>query len=146
MDINILPNKQKVILDKSYIDRYFLEYEYKRVYIDFDDTLVFNRETYNTEAMRFLYQCLNKKIELILITKHAYDIYETARNIKLGLNIFNKIIEVPNNEPKYKYIDNTVPSIFIDNAFAERMAVKKELGIPTFDVTNFECLIDWRMI
>ena len=43
-------------------------------------------------------------------------------------------------------IDNTVPSIFIDNAFAERMAVKKELGIPTFDVTNFECLIDWRMI
>ena len=146
MDINILPNKQKVILDKSYIDRYFLEYEYKRVYIDFDDTLVFNRETYNTEAMRFLYQCLNKKIELILITKHAYDIYETARNIKLGLNIFNKIIEVPNNVPKYKYIDNTVPSIFIDNAFAERMAVKKELGIPTFDVTNFECLIDWRMI
>lgn len=146
MDIEILPNQQRVILDKSYIDRYFLEYEYKRVYIDFDDTLVFNREYYNTEAMRFLYQCINKNIEIILITKHAYDLCETAKQIKLDLNLFDKIIEVPLEEAKHKYMTMDVPAIFIDNSFAERMSVKKNLKIPTFDITNIECLIDWRMI
>lgn len=145
MDVSILPNKQRVVLDKSYIDRYELQYDYERVYIDFDDTLVFDRKIYNTEAMRFVYQCLNKGIEIILITKHAYDLRETAKKIRLDLNIFDTVIEVPLEEPKYKYMDNNKPSIFIDNAFAERIMVKKVFGIPTFDITNIECLIDWRM-
>lgn len=142
-EIEIIPNPCNIILDKGYIDRYKFLYDYQRVYIDFDDTLVFQRSMYNTEAMRFLYQCLNGKKEIILITKHAYDLRETAKNIKLDLNLFDKIIEVPVGEPKYKYMESDVPAIFIDNAFAERKLVKTELHIPTFDVTNIECLIDY---
>lgn len=145
MDIEIIPNKQKVILDKSYIDRYKLEYEYKRVYIDFDDTLVFDRKKYNTDAMKFIYQCINKNIEVFLITKHAYDLKKTAKSIRLDLKLFDDVIEVPIEESKYKYIDRKVPSIFIDNAFDERQSVKQNIGIPTFDISNIECLIDWRM-
>lgn len=144
MDVNILPNTCGIVLDKSYIDRYQIEYDYQRVYIDFDDTLVFDRKRYNTEAMRFLFQCLNHGKELVLVTKHAYDIRETAKNIRFDLGIFDQIIEVPLEKPKYLYMDNQVPSIFVDNAFAERMAVKEHLHMPTFDVTNIEALIDWR--
>ena len=83
MEIDISPNTYRITLDKSYIDRYKIDYLYQRVYLDFDDTLVFHREKYNTEAMRFVYQCLNKGIKIILITKHAYDIHETMKKIKL---------------------------------------------------------------
>lgn len=130
-------------MDKSYIDRYKIDYPYQRVYLDFDDTLVFHREKYNTEAMRFVYQCLNKGIKIVLITKHVYDIHETMKKIRLSEEIFDGVIEVPLNEDKCDYMDNCIPSIFIDNAYAERKKVKENLGIPTFDVSNIECLIDW---
>lgn len=143
MDVDISPNTCRISLDKSYIDRYKIYYPYQKVYIDFDDTLVFQRKTYNTEAMRFVYQCLNKGIKIVLITKHAYDIYETMKKIRLSERIFDEIIEVPLEKDKCDYMDNSVPSIFIDNAYTERKKVKEKLGIPTFDVSNIECLIDW---
>lgn len=143
-DVEIRPNHYRIILDKCYIDRYRIDYDYKRVYFDFDDTLVFNREKYNTLAMRFLYQCLNKHKQLILITKHIYDIRETMDRLRLAQNLFDHIMEVPADKPKYLYMDNSVPSIFIDNAFGERALVKEKLGMPAFDTSNIECLIDWR--
>jgi len=143
-DIDICPNDYKITLDKSYIDRYRIDYEYKRVYIDFDDTLVFERKRYNTEAMRFLYQCINQGVKIVLITKHAFDIQETMRNIRFSEELFDNIIEVPLDEPKYKFMDCSIPSIFIDNAFEERKLVKSNLNMPAFDVCNIECLIDWR--
>ena len=143
MEVDFTPNKYKISLDKTYIDRYKIDYPYGRVYLDFDDTLVFGRSKYNTEAMRFVYQCLNKGISIVLITKHEYDIHETMKKIRLSENIFDEIVEVPLDRKKYEFMDVTIPSIFIDNAYAERKAVKEHLGIPTFDVSNFDCLIDW---
>lgn len=143
MDIDISPNAYRISLDKSYIDRYKIDYPYQRVYLDFDDTLVFHREKYNTEAMRFVYQCLNKGIQIILITKHAYDIHDTMKKIRLSENIFDEIIVVPLEKDKCDYMDNSIQSIFIDNAYTERKRVKEKLGMPTFDVSNIECLIDW---
>ena len=68
---------------------------------------------------------------------------DSTKNIKLDLEIFDEIIEVPLYEMKYQYMDNDIPSIFIDNAFAERIKVKEHLKMPTFDVMNIEALIDW---
>lgn len=144
MDIEIAPNQYHILSDKTYIDRYRIDYHYERVYIDFDDTLVFDRKTYNTEAMKFLYQCLNKGKRIVLITKHESNIRETMQQIRLNGNLFDEIIEVPGNEPKSSYVDNEIPSVFIDNAYAERREVKKRWGMPTFDVSNIEALIDWR--
>lgn len=143
MEVDISPNTCGISLDKSYIDRYKINYPYQRVYLDFDDTLVFHRKKYNTEAMRFVYQCLNKGVKVILITKHAHDIHETMKNIRLSEAIFDEIIEVPVDEYKCDYMANDIPSIFIDNAYTERKKVKDRWGMPTFDVSNFECLIDW---
>lgn len=144
IDVSIIPNNYNIISDKTYIDRYKIDYKYERVYIDFDDTIVFNKTRYNTEIVRFLYQCLNNKIDIILITKHAYNIHETLDSILLDKRIFNKIIAVPENEFKCKYINNEKKSIFIDNSFVERKAVKENFDMPTFDTCNIECLIDWN--
>lgn len=143
MEIHITPNKYKIQSDKTYIDRYKINYKYQRVYIDFDDTLVFHREKFNTEAMRFIYQCLNKRVEIVLLTKHNFDIYETMKKIHLNEELFTSIIRVPQDKMKYEYVNNEKASIFIDNSYAERAAIKAHTDIPTFDVSNFECLIDW---
>lgn len=142
-EIEISPNQYGIISDKCYIDRYKIDIDYKRVYIDFDDTLVFERKRYNTQAMKFLYQCINQEKKIVLITKHAYDIKDTMKRLRMNRDLFDEVIEVPFDEPKYKYMDNEISSIFIDNAFQERIEVKENLGIPAFDVTNIEALIDW---
>ena len=146
VDVSVSPNNYHIIADKSYIDRYLLDYEYERVYIDFDDTIVFERERYNIDVIRFIYQCLNMKKQIYLITKHEFDIFETMKKVRLNKEIFDEIVIVPKDRFKWEYMEKGIPAIFIDNAYNERMLVKRELGIPTFDVTNVECLIDWRNI
>lgn len=143
MEVDILPNTYTVTSDKTYIDRYKIDYNYQRVYIDFDDTIAFNREKLNTLAMMFLYQCKNEKKDLVLITKHEYDIYETLTKLNIDKDLFSSILRIPINEYKYLYINNDVPSIFIDNAFIERKFVKNHTNIPTLDVSNISVLIDW---
>ena len=144
IDIEITPNKYNVTADKSYIDRYKINIFYERVYIDFDDTLVFGKKIYNSQMMMFVYQCINKGVELVLITKHENNIKNTMKNIKLNADLFSEIIEVPVDEYKYIYMNNNKPSIFIDNSYTERKLVKKYLNMPAFDVSNIDCLIDWR--
>ena len=47
-------------------------------------------------------------------------------------------------DEKYKFIKEREKVIFVDNAYGERLAVKRELNIPVFDVDALPTLIDWR--
>jgi predicted ATP-grasp superfamily ATP-dependent carboligase len=143
-DIDILPNNYNIEVDRSLINRYKLDIEYERVYIDFDDTLMLDEKYYNQYMFMFLYQCVNNNKQIILITKHRDNIYETLKNLKISNKLFDEIIEVDPCDFKYKYMSNVKKSIFIDNSFAERKVVRERLSIPSFDVSNIECLIDWR--
>lgn len=141
--IDIQPNKYNFVLDRCLINRYQLELEYKVAYIDLDDTLIINNQV-NSYLMMFLYQCQNNGIELILLSKHTKDIYETLNNFKIPFSLFSQIIQIKSHEKKYKYIKNDVSSILIDNSFAERQQMRAFLNIPSFDVNAIEALIDWR--
>ncbi len=143
-DIDISPNNYNIEVDRTLINRYKLDIEYERVYIDFDDTLMFNEKYYNQYMFMFLYQCINNNKQIILITKHEDNIHETLKNLKIPDKLFDEIIEVGPCDFKYKYMNNIKKSIFIDNSFAERKIVREKLNIPSFDVSNIECLIDWR--
>lgn len=143
MEVSFTPNSYRIVSDKTYFDRYKVDIAYERVYIDFDDTIVFNRKQYNTFVMMFIYQCLNNKIDLYLITKHEYNLDETMQKIKLNKGIFAGIINVPVDRWKYEFMDDSIESIFIDNCYQERKKVKEHLGFNTFDVCNIECLIEW---
>ena len=81
LDINILFNDYKLTLNRRLKNSYKLEYEYDKVYIDFDDTIIVNNKV-NTLAMTFLYQCVNKNKQIYLITKHATDIKEDLKRYK----------------------------------------------------------------
>lgn len=144
LDIEISPNNYSIELDRSFINRYRLDLEYERIYVDFDDTLILRNQYCNEYLIMFLYQCLNKNKEIILITKHTNNVYDTLQTYKISPLIFTDIIHLKESEKKYNFIRIDKKCIFIDNSFAERKEVKNKLHIPTFDINNIECLLDWR--
>lgn len=142
-EIETFTNFYNVEMDRTLIGRYFIDYEYERVYLDFDDTITLNDQI-NLNTIRFIYQCKNKKKEIVLLTKHTLDLNETLMKFSISKSLFSKIIILNNNEDKINYIDPK-SAIFIDNAFKERNSVFKKYGIPVFDVDGIEFLLDWRI-
>src|SRR5699024_1316903 len=125
------------------INRFSLQIEYDRVYIDFDDTITLKKKV-NPIMMMFLYQCLNKDRKIILITKHSNHIIETLDKLKINNDIFYQIIHITKSDEKYYYLKDIKSSIFIDDSYVERKRVKEICQIPVFDIDTIECLIDWR--
>lgn len=144
IDVNIIYNKNKLTIDRALTNRFNLDLDYKRVYVDFDDTLIVGGKI-NTYLMMFLYQCVNENIEIILVTKHINDIQTTLKTNKIDINLFDEIITLSKSDEKYNYIKNDVSSIFIDDSFSERMKIYNTLNIPVFDLDAVESLIDWKM-
>lgn len=149
MRVSVTKNEYKVTTDKSFVDRYILDYEYHRIYIDYDDTITSkNGNAVNPFVMAYLYQCKNEGKEIILLTRHTVSeeslLSEDMERLGLSSSLFDKIIELTWTDEKTSFMDNQKPSVFIDNSFAERKKVFDKLSIPVFDVTHVACLFDWR--
>lgn len=136
---SVLNNNLNIELDRALTNIYKLDLNYNKVYIDYDDTIIINNKI-NTQIIKFLYQCLNDNCDIILLTKHDGDIYESLKKFKLA-NIFNKIIHLEKLCNKYEYIEKE-NAIFIDDSYIERELVKKHLNIPVFSPQELECLIE----
>ena len=142
-DVKIFTNKVNIEVDRALTNRYLIDLNYDNIYIDFDDTII-NKNVVNSYVMMFLYQSLNKNKKIFLITKHIRDVKKTLELYKISSGIFNEIIQVNNNDEKYRYLNKTKNSIFIDDSFQERYKINKELNIPCYSVDMIESLIDWR--
>ncbi|MBN2980609.1 hypothetical protein [Cohnella algarum] len=122
--------------------RYQLDYEYDDVYMDLDETILIRGQV-NPIMMAFLFQCRNKGKRVHLITKHRYNLKETLE--KYGISaLFETIIWLKQSDEKCRHMKKK-RAIFIDDAYSERKKVSLELGIPTFEVSAVESLIDWRL-
>lgn len=142
-DIDVFKNSYNIKLDRSFISRYKIDYDYKTVYFDFDDTLVIEGKVH-LPAIWFLYQCKNLGKKVILLTKHEKEIYKSLENYCIDKNLFSEIIHIAPDDNKADYI-NPQGSVFIDNAYKERYNVHKKHNIPVFDVDGIEVLMDWRI-
>jgi len=140
--LSILRNSETVKIDRALTNRYHHTFSFDTVYVDLDDTLLFCGKI-NLELIRFLYQCINNNIKLVLLTKHQDEPSFTLEKCRLS-TLFDEIIHLQKNQPKSAYI-TTQNSIFIDDSFSERQNVSLEHGIPTFDSSMIELLIDERM-
>ncbi len=141
-DIEVHPNSYRVVVDRTLISRYKIDYEYDTVYFDFDDTLIINNKV-NLKAIWFLYQCKNIGKKVILITKHQNELVQTMKTFAITENLFNEIIHLKPHEIKADFVKNN-KAIFIDNAFQERNMIMKVHNIPVFDVDGIDVLMDWR--
>lgn len=138
--VNIICNDLDLKLDRSIETLYDVSYEYKTIFLDYDDTLIVNEQV-NTTIMQLIYQALNNNIKIVLLTKHEGDLKESLSKYRISENLFDEILIVKPDTKKSDYIacENAV---FIDNYFPERLDVFNKCGIPVFDVDAVECLIE----
>lgn len=139
VEVEVLQNSFYLELEKSFVSKYRIEYDYKKVYIDLDDTIIIKNKL-NLDAIKFIYQCLNNQCKVILITRHRKDVYQTLESFKIE-RLFDEIIWITDDTPKSKYIDPN-KSIFIDDSFKERKDVKEKLNVPVFAVDAIESLLN----
>ncbi len=137
--VSILCNDYELQLDRCLHNRFKANFSFNRVYIDFDETIVVGDYVHD-RVMAFLYQCRNRKIVTVLLTKHRHDVEATLDRCGIARTLFTEIIHLSDNQEKWSYIDPK-DSIFIDNHWFDRRDVKEKLGIPVFDVDAVECLL-----
>jgi len=138
-EVSIDENDYNIEIDRALDNKYKHDIVYSHVYIDFDDLVIFEGEV-NPSVMAFVFQCINKKIKLHLITKHKYELTESLKKYRLS-EIFDELIWINEDDEKPSLIKEK-DAIFIDDSFAERMKVHKVCGIPVFDLHMIEALME----
>lgn len=134
----VIKNNYTLELDRALYNKFKIDIDYKKVYIDFDDTVIINNKI-NIQLISFIYQCINDNIPVVLITKHDGDIKKKLVEKKL-YNLFDEIIHLSIDDEKYKYIQEE-QSIFIDDSYGERLSIHRNTGINVFDTHMIECLL-----
>jgi carbamoyl-phosphate synthase large subunit len=142
MPVEVAPLNIDVEIDRALVNRYRSSLRYKTVYVDLDDTLILNGAV-NIKLVSFLYQCLNKGCRTVLVTRHDLDVDQTLTKYRLR-QIFDQVIYVPQPKSKAESVTEQ-EAIFIDDSFSERKAVTETRGIPAFDCSMLELLIDERL-
>ena len=133
---------EQVEVDRALSNKYCLNLQYDYVYIDFDDTITYH-DGINVQVISFLYQCLNEKKKVILLTRHAKELEDSFKYYHIDKGLFYDIIHLKEDELKSKYI-SCKNSIFIDDSFRERFDVSAKCEIPVFDIDAIEALLNWR--
>jgi len=141
-DVTIDQQFDHVEVDRALYNCFHLDISFSEIYLDFDDTIIINGSV-NSNLMRFLYQCFNKKIPIILLTKHDGDIYKDLDSYRIPQNLFDKIIHLPNTDKKYTYIQPKPNALFLDDSFAERHQMRTAHEIYALGVDAIDCLIDY---
>jgi carbamoyl-phosphate synthase large subunit len=142
LPLRIMTNLIDVTMDRALTNRYHHSLLYETVYVDLDDTLIL-RGKVNLRLVRFLYQCINDRKKLVLLTRHTADVEQTLRSYRLG-EVFDEVVCVPARPAcKSQFITGN-SAILVDDSFSERHAVMTKLGIPTFDCSMLEMLLDDR--
>lgn len=141
--VSVTPNEYEIAVDRALFSRYRVGITYDIVYVDLDDTLIVRNQV-NTMLVKFLYQCVNQNKKLILLTKHARNVAETLAAHKISEHLFDEIIHIGQEDSKWEHIHEN--AVFIDDSFAERKSVKEHCGIPVFDCSEIEALLDWKEV
>ncbi len=138
LPLQLMINPLPVELDRSLQNQYRLGLSYAALYIDLDDTILV-RGKVNLDAMRLVYSCINRKIPVVLITRHDGNLTATLAQHRLT-SLFDEVIHLERKQRKSEHVRHA-DAIFLDDSFAERQDVHQHLGIPTFDCSMIDALI-----
>lgn len=133
----IRTNEFSIEMDRALTSRYKHNIYFSVLYVDLDDTLILNGVV-NIEVIKLIFQSINSKKKVKLITRHKSDLSHTLNKYRLN-GLFDDIIYVPINQKKSTYIKER-NAILVDDSFSERQEVGELLGIPTFDCSMIEVL------
>ena len=137
---SVMPNDYPIELDRAFENKYKIDLDYDAVYVDYDDTLILEKKNVNLQLVKFLYQCVNQKKKIYLITKHIGDLKTEMKEFRIS-GLFDEVIHISREEKKIDYITDA-NAIFIDDSYNERRMIKEKYDIPVFDTHMIECLME----
>ena len=139
-DVELTFNNIEIEADKQFFGKYKLGIEYNSVFIDFE-TCFEIMDNIDAFFMMYLYQCLNKNIEIDLITQNKEKMEKYLIKNKIDRNIFKNIFEISREKIKDVL---TEKSIFLSNDDNLKNILRKEINEYCFSNNIIEALIDWR--
>lgn len=139
MPLGLLTYDGPVEIDRALANRYRHTLSYSVAYIDLDDTLILRGEV-NLMVLALIFQCLNRRISVKLITRHRFDVQATLMQYRLA-GVFDEVIHIVDGRPKSAFIKEA-DAILVDDSFAERRDVSEQCKIPTFDCSMIEMLLE----
>jgi hypothetical protein len=137
--VDIILSDFSLEMDRALTNRFITNLSYEHVYIDLDDTIILNGNI-NTQLIAFLYQCINRKIKVHLVTRYSGNLSQILQEYRIS-QLFDSCFQLTEREKKSSCIRFS-NSIFIDDSFKERKEVFENLGIPVFDCDSVELLIN----
>lgn len=137
--VSVFKNDYNVVLDRALANRYKTNIQFKSVYCDYDDCLILDKNTINTELIKFLYKCINEKKKIILLSKHDGDLMQELKDFRLD-HLFDEVLHIDKQADKADYI-NPKGALFIDDSNAERWNIKNRLNIPVFSPDMIDVLL-----
>jgi carbamoyl-phosphate synthase large subunit len=141
-DVQVMPHALRYSLDRSLRNRYLVDVTYDTVYVDLDDTILVHGAL-NLRMISYLYQCVNTGRRLVLVSKHTVaDRDGLLARWRLD-TLFDDVIWLDESQSKADVI-RPAGAIFIDDSFSQRREVAQRHGIPTFDPSMIEMLLDDR--
>jgi len=139
IDVNIRPLVSGVTLDRAQVPLYRHTLFFEAVYVDLDDALII-RGRLNTLLLRVLYQCVNKCIPVILVTRHQHDLMHTLRKHRVD-RLFDRIVHLQDGESKTAAITHEA-AIVIDDSYRELRDVETRKGIIGIHPSAVELLLE----
>lgn len=140
-DIDMPEQLTGVSVDRALHNVFKLDIEYDEVYMDFDDTVIVH-DRVNHTVIRFIYQCVENKIPVILLTRHETDIIADLKARRIAPELFDRIVCLPRSERKIDHVKPSEKALFVDDSFAERKSMHDAYGIITLGVDAVEALLD----
>lgn len=142
-DVGVEQQLSTVTVDRALCNVFNLNIDYDELYLDFDDTLIVHDKV-NLNALKLVYQCVQKGIKVILLTRHETDVREDMKVYRIFPELFDEIVCIPRSEKKIDHVSPSKKAIFIDDSFAERKFMSDKFGILSFGVDAIEALLDER--
>ncbi len=136
--VSITKNDYNIELDRALENKYKTDLKFSSVYCDYDDCLILEKKYVNIELVKFLYKCINEGKRIYLLSKHEGDLNRELIDFRLD-RLFDEVIHIDKVANKSDYIKDT-NSIFIDDSNAERVIIRRELGIPVFSPDMLDVL------
>jgi hypothetical protein len=138
-NVSFIENDYNVELDRALDNVFKIDIQYNEIFCDFENCLLIDEKYINVKLVSFLYQCVNEKKKLTLLT-NKNNIEITLKKYHL-YSIFDRIIYVDTKKMIINnYIDN-IQSIYISPSFTNRKIIHLEKNIPVFDLDNITVLL-----
>jgi hypothetical protein len=138
LNVSIRQALPGVTLDRAHTPLYRHALKYEAVYVDFDDALVIHGRL-NTLLVRVLYQCVNRNIPVILVSRHDGDLRLALRKHKIE-GLFDRVVHLRGGESKAIAIEHRF-AVFIDDSFRELTELEKVSGIIAIHPSAVELLL-----